>query len=111
MQNFKEHIILKLAVIFLTAILVFPSIVKLSHSFENHKHEVCTEKTSDHHLHQIDVDCDFYKIKLNNSLSFSVFSYTLLKVKNNHKPILSQYQFISSYQRLGIELRGPPQFV
>ena len=56
MQNFKEHIILKLAVIFLTAILVFPSIVKLSHSFENHKHEVCNgEKQT--HIHTKDIDC------------------------------------------------------
>ena len=110
MHTFK-HILLKSLAIIIVVTVLLPATVKAMHVFENHKHDVCTEKTSDHHLHQIDVDCDFYKIKLNNSLSFSVFSYTLLKVKNNHKPILSQYQFISSYQRLGIVLRGPPQFV
>ena len=110
MHTFK-HILTKSLALLLVVTVLLPATVKAMHVFENHKHEVCTEKTSDHHLHQIDVDCDFYKIKLNNSLSFSVFSYTLLEVKNNHKPILSQYQFISSYQRLGIVLRGPPQIV
>ena len=106
-----KHIISKSLALILVVTVLLPATVKALHVFENHKHEVCTDKTSDHHLHQLDVDCDFYKIKLNNSLSFSVFSYTLLEVKNNHKPIHSQYQFISSYQRLGIVLRGPPQFV
>lgn len=92
-------------------VVLLPSAVKVFHVFENHKHEVCTEKTSNHHLHQIDFDCEFYKFKINKTLSFSTFNYTLLEVKNNHKPILSQYQFISAYQRLGIVLRGPPQFV
>ncbi len=110
MHTFK-HILLKSLALILVVTVLLPVTVKAMHVFENHKHDVCTEKTSDHHLHQIDLDCEFYKIKLNNSLSFSVFSYTLLEVKNNHKPILSQYQFISSYQRLGIVLRGPPQFV
>ena len=110
MRTFK-HILLKSLALILVVTVLLPATVKAMHVFEDHKHDVCTEKTSDHHLHQIDVDCEFYKIKLNNSLSFSVFSYTLIEIKNNHKPFLSQYQFISSYQRLGIVLRGPPQFV
>ena len=49
------------------------------------------KKTSDHHLHQVDVDCEFYKFKLNNTyyhlptsfdISFNDNFYSALNVIN-----------------------------
>ena len=110
MQNFKEHIILKLAVIFLTAILVFPSIVKLSHSFENHKHEACNgEKQT--HIHTKDIDCSLCDFNTTN------FNYDIVKYPEFYKiihPSKPLNTFLASFITLSDthpkQLRAPPPF-
>jgi hypothetical protein len=110
MQYIKEHIIFKTLTIVLVIALITPTLVKIAHVFENHKHEVCKSKQQAH-LHTLDLDCEFYKFKVNNTFTFKAVNYNLYSVVDYHKIVSSQYQFISDYQRLSFALRGPPQIV
>lgn len=110
MYQFKQHITIKLLAITLVFAVAIPTVVKFAHIFEDHKHEVCTgEKET--HIHEIDLDCEFYKFNLNHAFSINFDSYVFLSVEENFKISSSQYQFISDYQRLPFSLRGPPQLV
>jgi hypothetical protein len=109
MEQIKKHIISFLSIMVVLAVL-FPSIVKMQHVFENHKHEVCKgEKQA--HFHEVEFDCEFYKFNINQVFQIENNSFQLLSNIQNHQLILSQYFFISEYQQLGISLRGPPQLV
>ncbi|WP_452230286.1 MULTISPECIES: hypothetical protein [unclassified Lacinutrix] len=111
MKPIQEHSIFKFVTILLIVTILIPSIVKLGHVFENHKHDVCTDNLSQTHLHTLDLECEFYKFKVNSSFVFQAPAFHLIYVENNHKVHTSQYQFISEYQRLSFALRGPPQLV
>lgn len=110
MQDIKEHIIFKTLTIVLVISLITPTLVKFAHIFESHKHEVCLGKQQAH-LHTLDLDCEFYKFKINNNFTFKTHTYNLLHVGNNNIRFNSQYEFIADNQRLGFALRGPPQLV
>jgi len=106
-NRFREHIILKFAIVFLVAALVTPSIVKLSHAFANHEHEICTSDKA-HHFHEVDLECEFYKFKKTGE-SYVNINY------NGQEPILEvqkaipfYYTHLSSHQQLNVSLRGPP---
>lgn len=107
MKHKTQHILFKSAAILLLLVVLFPSAVKFTHVFENHKHEVCSNP-SDSHFHEIEIDCEFYKFKLNNTFSLVLNDVIIPNIKNNHKNIISQYFYINSYRSLGIALRGPP---
>jgi len=111
MQSIREHIIFKTFTILLVVVLLAPTFVKVAHVFENHKHDVCTDNFQQTHLHSLDLDCEFYKFKVNNNFTFNPISFDLFSNENNHKVTNSQYQFLSEYQRLSFALRGPPQLV
>ena len=87
-----------------------PSVVKFSHVFNHHQHEVCKGE-SDSHIHTLDIDCDFYKFKLNTPYTFLDVAFETIMFQDNHQVIVSQYDFVNDYQRLHFSLRGPPQFV
>ena len=107
MQNLKQHIIFKIVTLSIVIALLTPSVVKFSHLFEHHKHEVCLGEFQDH-LHTLDIDCDFYKFKLNTPFTFSNFDFVLFSIENNHQINTSQYSFLSNYQKLHFSLRAPP---
>ena len=98
-----KHIISKSLALILVVTVLLPATVKALHVFENHKHEVCTEKTSDHHLHQVDVDCEFYKFKLNNTYYHLPTSFDISYSTNYH-----YYKFLFNHQQSYTYLRGPP---
>lgn len=110
MSQIKEHIIFKAITLTLVFVLIVPSFVKLAHAFENHKHEVC-EVPQKLHFHDFELDCEFYKFKLNTQFYFtdalSVSEYQEQPVQH----IFSQYHFLSDYQKLPFSLRGPPCLV
>ncbi len=110
MTQTQTHITYKGLIIVLVIALVVPSFVKLAHIFENHKHEVC-EAPQKSHFHEFDVDCEFYKFKLNPQTTTIFNDFVALSLEENFKLISSQYQFISDYQRLSFSLRGPPSLV
>jgi hypothetical protein len=95
--------------ILLVVFVLMPSAFKLAHTFShnNHKHEVCLgEKQM--HLHTLDVDCEFHKFQLNTAFTLPINNYQILKKQENHSLINSQYSFISEFQQLHFNLRGPP---
>jgi len=90
--------------------LLLPSVIKFSHIFEQHEHVVCLGENQSH-LHEIDLDCEFFKFKLNNNflLDIDVIELTSVVVPQN----LSQqyYTFIKGHQQSTAYLRGPPSLV
>ena len=107
MLQIKEHIASKVLVTILAVILVMPLFVKSYHLFEDHKHEVCKTPFTNH-FHEYEIDCEFYDFTLNTNFIQSLTSIEIPEVNELHIPILSQYHFISDYQKLHFSLRGPP---
>lgn len=106
----KKHIVFKILTFVLVASLLTPSVVKFTHIFAHHKHEVCLgEKTT--HLHKFDRDCEFHKFKLNNNFTPSFFYVDIFNQQKEHLKIVSLYYFLSQYQRLQFSLRGPPSLI
>jgi hypothetical protein len=97
------------AIVLVLAVLL-PSVVKLTHVFNHHKHEVCNEKF-DTHFHQSDLECDFYKFKLTTQYYFKNNLIQMVSIETNFKITDSQYEFASNYQKLQTALRGPPRLI
>jgi len=110
MQTLKQHIAFKILSIVLLVTILTPSAVKLAHVFQNHKHEVCLEQHKTH-LHTLDLECEFYKFKVNNTFTIPAFTVEIVVLKKDHKPILSQYSYVSHFKPLHFSLRAPPQLV
>lgn len=108
MIKLKEHITFKLFALLTVALLLTPTAIKFAHIFNHHTHKVCLGEASTH-IHQVDLDCDFFKFKTNKNFTFTTFPLNLLTEKEQQLEIVSQYLFLSEYQRLHISLRGPPQ--
>lgn len=111
MQAYKQHITFKAAAMVLAMVLLVPTVVKFNHIFAHHKHDICLGEKSTH-LHEQNTDCDFYKFKLNNNTyTLTFFEFNLFIEKEPTLNSVSQYHFISEYQRLQIALRGPPALI
>lgn len=110
MKTPRKHIILRILSICLVCTLLFPTSFKFAHIFEHHNHEVCVGGDTTH-IHQVDLDCDFQKFQLNNNLTFSTTLFKLFEAQIESSKIISQYTFLSKYQRLHFSLRGPPSLV
>lgn len=110
MQNLKEHIIFKTVTLALIVTLIVPSIVKFSHTFSHHKHKVCIGEKSTH-IHEVDLDCDFHKFQLNKTFTISNYNSKLFICEELLVKIVSQYDFLNSYQKLHFVLRGPPSLI
>lgn len=97
----------KLVGIALSLSILVPSVVKLNHVFETHKHEVCKGK-SNSHLHALDLDCEFYKFKLNKTY-YSQLAYIEL-ADNEIRTQKTEYvnTVRSNNTHLTYFLRGPP---
>ena len=107
MENLKNHIVFKFLAIALVISIAIPSVIKFSHIFADHKHEVCLGETSTH-LHELDLECEFYKFKLNNNFTLPQ-RFVVAFINNEQSTVVtSQYLFLSNYQRLHFSLRGPP---
>lgn len=94
-------------IITLVMALIVPSFVKFAHAFENHKHEICV-KPQKTHFHEFDLDCEFYKFKLNKQ-HFDLSEYTELVIELPSLSINSAlYSFINYHKQLSFSLRAPP---
>ncbi|MBD0832656.1 hypothetical protein [Aestuariibaculum sediminum] len=110
MQQLKIHKALKIVALLLAIALLTPTINKFAHLFAHHHHDICKgEKTT--HLHELNLDCDFYKYKVFHNYTFHFFKYNIFLIKEESIQIVSQYQFLSEYQRLQTALRGPPSLI
>ncbi len=100
-----------LAILLVLAVL-FPSVIKLTHTFTHHQHEVCdSDNKHQAHFHESDLDCDFYKFKLTSQYYVQLKPIHLVPINNNFKITSSQYELVSDYQKLQTALRGPPQLI
>ena len=112
MQTIKEHIIFRILTLVLVTTLLVPSIVKFSHVFTHNQHkiEICKGERRTH-LHELDIDCKFFKFQLNNNFTPEVFKVDIFSVTEKQTQITSHYNFLSKYQRLHFSLRGPPSLI
>jgi len=110
LKDIKSHIISKIVAIVLVFAITAPTLIKFSHGLQDHEHEVCFGKSASH-LHKLDIDCDFYKFKLNTQYVHNLKAIEVIKIENITPKILSQYIYISDYQQLHFSLRGPPNTI
>ncbi|APY09571.1 hypothetical protein BWZ20_02630 [Winogradskyella sp. J14-2] len=97
-----------LAVALILAVLL-PSAIKLAHAFSHHSHEVCkNDIDSNTHFHELDIDCEFYKFKLNTNYYFTSLSYKTIIQNNFSKVNTCIYLFLRTHQQNTSYLRGPP---
>ncbi len=113
-MNFKTVIISVFKVLAITLVIsvLLPSVVKLTHAFNHHKHEVCdNDNTHQTHFHESDIDCDFYKFKLTNIQFFKLYEYEIKQPTEYFKPSSKYYTSLHNQQQLTRFLRGPPQLM
>lgn len=78
----QQHIAFKIAAIVLLLAVLMPSAVKFTHIFENHKHEVCTDYSTKH-MHEINLECEFFKFKLNTQY-YTILEDTKIIILDNY---------------------------
>ncbi|MFK7781992.1 hypothetical protein [Psychroserpens sp.] len=110
MNHLKQHIVFRIATLFVVVVLLTPIIVKVSHAFSDHEHEICLG-VNQSHFHEIDMDCEFFKYKINHNSYFVFFSYNLKSSLETNISETTYYSFLKSHQHLTSYLRGPPQFL
>ncbi|TDN85864.1 hypothetical protein DET49_11626 [Salegentibacter sp. 24] len=93
--------------ILLGALLLLPVVISFSHIFSGHGHELCINY-ADEHFHQSNLDCDVYSYHQNPALTAAFPYFETLQEKQVKKQFFDFYQFLSDYQKLSFELRGPP---
>lgn len=79
------------------------------HVFEHHQHEICYGE-SDTHLHTLDVDCEFYKFKINIPFTIPENVAELISFPEVTIFHTKEYSFLSEFQSLHFTRRGPPTF-
>lgn len=112
----KKNIIsslLKVLAITLTLSVLLPTAVKLSHVLNHHKHEVCSsdDSESNTHYHELDLDCEFYKFKLNQNQYFLVYDHDDSLEFSRTSKSLPYYISFHNNQHLTRFLRGPPSLI
>ncbi|MEJ6791398.1 MAG: hypothetical protein QNK89_01305 [Lacinutrix sp.] len=107
MEKRIQHIFYRSIAILLLLAVVLPSVIKFAHVFENHKHEVCINP-SDSHFHEVDIDCEFYKFKINHNIYITNNSFNLTNPVSFYKTEIKDYNFLSNHQQNSKYLRGPP---
>ena len=107
MSFIKNHIVLNVFAAILTISIVIPSAVKFAHAFENHQHEVCTNFSTTH-LHQLDIDCEFYKFKIPIQTFENTNFSSSLKIPLITNKVYNHYTLLKSLKFSLFEHRGPP---
>lgn len=100
----------KLLALTLVFAILTPTIIKFAHGFQDHEHEICIgESTS--HFHELDIDCEFYKFKLNTQYVHILKPIDVLELETYQVDIKSEYKFFSDFKKLQTSLRGPPSII
>ena len=84
-----------------------PAAVSFAHIFSNHTHEVCVNY-ADEHFHKDNLECELYKFHQNPAVTLSFINFKTLPEGLPAVTIFNYYEFLSEYQKLPFELRGPP---
>lgn len=104
------HIIMNLSAIVLVLVILTPSFLKFAHAFENHKHEVCTNPQTTH-FHSLDLDCEFYKFKVQTQAYKEALDFSFLVFNSFNKSVLLNYNFTFKTHFSSFYLRGPPSLI
>lgn len=102
MEAFRKYII-----ILCSLILLFPSFIGLAHISTHQNEEPCAN-LSDTHFHEKSLECELCDFRLTNLYIFTPVTFDLLPPKIPTVQFFNSYQFLSDYQRLSFERRGPP---
>lgn len=89
--------------------LLTPTAVKFLHIFNQHEHVICLGEYQTH-IHESDIQCSYHLFKLTQPFTVPQSSFDIFMPKYGHKTFISQYFFLSDFQRLHVLLRGPPKF-
>ncbi|WP_111682756.1 hypothetical protein [Winogradskyella tangerina] len=97
----------------LVVIVLLPIGVKLSHVFNHHEHEVCSidDRNAGTHFHELDLDCEFFKFKLNTNFYSFIKDEDSSEDKKLNKTNTCLYIFLRTHQQTTSYLRGPPHSV
>lgn len=107
MINNKLHTGFRISALILALAVLLPVGVKLIHSLNHHKHEVC-EGYAETHFHSLDLDCEFYKFKLSKELTINVYNYEN-SVNTVNSYLVETLHFLPyTHQHLSFSLRAPP---
>jgi len=87
--------------------LLFPSAVSISHIYAHEKEVVCTDYF-DTHLHKKNIECHLCDLRTTPIITFDLFNFNLYQPLSVDKKFYNHYQFLSDFQKLSFELRGPP---
>ena len=87
-----------------------PAVVKLVHTFENHEHEVCSSKSTEH-FHEFEVDCEFSNFNLNPQLRVDLNIQASINYDQYFKCTFEFSDLITSRIILISTQRGPPFLV
>ena len=93
--------------IVLGALLLLPLVISFSHIFSEHGHELCVNY-ADEHFHESSLDCELHSFNPSPVLVTDFINFEPLLEKQIKKQFFDLYKFLSNYQRLPFELRGPP---
>lgn len=110
MDFLRRHILIKGLSLLLIWTLLLPSGIKFLHIFEQHQHEVCLGE-ADVHFHTLDVECEFYKFKLNIPFTIPENNSLAVLYLEIKEAMSTDYSFLSEYQTLHFSLRGPPSLI
>jgi len=91
----------------LGALLLLPVVISFSHIFSGHGHELCINY-ADEHFHESSLDCELHSFNQSPVLAADFINFEPLLEKQIKKQFFDFYQFLSDYQKLPFELRGPP---
>jgi len=107
MNKIQLTIFQKYILSFMVVALLFPSAVSLSHIYAHEKQELC-HNYFDTHLHKKNIDCALCKFHPTPVIAFDLFRFNLQQAIPANKKFFNHYQFLSDFQKLSFELRGPP---
>ena len=107
MRVFKIHIIQHLTATIFSLSLLFPSFIQFAHTFDDHKHELCTDIST--HIHQQELDCSICDFHF-STFNFTPQQYPELAVTHGFQ-IAETYFQLSKFEKSTsyYYLRGPPQ--
>ncbi|CAN5163481.1 hypothetical protein BH23BAC2_BH23BAC2_08300 [soil metagenome] len=103
------EVLKKYLLIFFSAAILFPVVVNLVHIF-GHQEEVICSNFTDAHYHKKSFDCKLCDLRTTGLVLFEPCNYNLYIPQSTPTITSSNYNFLSDYQSLAFENRGPPLF-
>lgn len=107
MERFDTQLRNSIVSLLMVAFIMMPSLVKLSHALNEHKHFEC-KTVGKLHIHKLEMGCDFQKFNLSPQIFKPLTVVLGLFTVDGIKKQFSPYSFLNKYQKLNFTLRGPP---